>query len=360
MLPALAISAPSYAVPECDCSHLAALRQELRNARTLQMRYRQEAERLRQMERDASQNALQAFAQQEAGAGIQAPPGYSGPDRVEYTAYGDNISVDSLEGHSNEALCAFSRNTVADLAKVYSGSNCTDIAEAVRAHEEYHRSQCAAIGYRAYLDMHGADHASEEVNAYEAQAQRLREGIRHVLEKATVEVWLDNQFKVTSPPRNPLYSAISMTSSGRIKTTGNASGQNELRFEGSGSYRFDFTPLGGHCSPKGVPTSIQAHAAVITDGETARVSWEPTGNMPQFGMECRLNGQKGYGMSIPVPMDPHSSAVNELPLAFEDGEKITADVANTPAAHVISGAGLGMSMSGQSEIGIHIECPAGQ
>ena len=170
--------------------------------------------------------------------------------------------------------------------------------------------------------MHGSDRATEEANAYNAQALRLREGIRHVLEKATVEIWLDSKVTMSSPPQNPLYSGVNVDTNGRIKATNKASSPTELRFEGDGTYQFDFKPLGGKCTSKGVPASIQARAKVITDGETAKVSWEPMGNFPQFGMTCKIQGGQGFGMSIPVPIDPRSSAQKDLPLPFEDGAKI--------------------------------------
>lgn len=267
------------------------------------------------------------------------------------------MAIDAIAGKSNNDLCAFSGNTTKDMTAVEAGANCKDIAEAVRAHEEYHRSQCLAQGYRAYRDMHGSDRATEEANAYNAQALRLRQGIRKVLEKSTVEIWTDNKVHITSPPQNPLYSGIDVDTNGRIKATNNASNQTELRFEGQGTYQFDFRPLGGNCTPKGVPISINARATVTTDGETAKVSWEPMGTVPQFGMTCTIKGAKGFGMSVPVPIDSRSAAQKDLPLPFEDGAKVHADMANTQAAQIVSRAG--MSLSGYGDIGINITCSNG-
>jgi len=357
-LMATLISVPSLAAPDCDCSHLAALRQELKNARTLQTRFQQESANLKSMGPANSSSAFQQFAQGPAGQGIQAPPGYNGPASVEYVPAGDNLYGDTSEGKSNADLCEFSKNTATDLGAVANGANCKDIAEAVRAHEDYHKSQCLAQGYKAYRDMHGADRAMEEANAYNAQAERLREGIRHVLEKATVEIWVDNKITMTSPPQNPLYSGLGIDTNGRIKATNNVSGQKELRFEGNGTYQFDFKPLGGKCTPTGVPATIQARATVLTDGETAKVSWEPLGTMPRFGMRCRVpGGGQGFGMSIPVPFDSRSSAQNYIPLPFEDGAKVRMDMSKSQAAQIISRAG--MSMSGYGEIGINIICSSG-
>ena len=85
---------------------------------------------------------------------------------------------------------------------------------------------------------------------------------------------------------------------------------------------------------------------MITDGETARVSWQPTGTTPQFGMRCRIPGQgQGSGMSLPTPIDPRSSAQNELPLPLE-----------AQAAQIM--AGLGVKISGYAEAGINLVCSA--
>ena len=358
VLMVMLVSMPLYAAPDCDCSHLAALRQELKNARTLQTRFQQQSANLRSLGPANSSSAFQQFAQGPAGQGIQSPPGYNGPTAVEYVPAGDNLGGDSIAGKSKEELCGFSKNTEVDLGAVATGANCKDIAEAVRAHEEYHHSQCLAQGYQAYRDMHGSDRAIEEANAYNAQSERLREGIRHVLEKATVEIWLDTKVNTSSPPQNPLYTGIGIDTNGRIKATNNTSGQKELRFEGNGTYQFDFKPLGGHCTPNGVPATIQAKAIVTTDGETAKVSWQPMGTMPQFGMRCSVpGGGRGFAMSIPVPFDPKSSAQNELPLPFEDGAKIRMDMAKSQAAQILSQGH--MALTGYSEIGINILCSSG-
>jgi hypothetical protein len=103
-----------------------------------------------------------------------------------------------------------------------------------------------------------------------------------------------------------------------------------------------------------VPVTIHARATVVTDGETAKVSWEPSGTPPPFGMKCSVGGQKGWAMSMPVPINPSSSAQKDLPLPFEDGAKIRADMATTKAAQILASGHV--TLTGIGEIGINIIC----
>ena len=55
------------------------------------------------------------------------------------------------------------------------GASCAGIVQAVVAHEAVHWASCRRSGYTAFRDMHGADRAQEEVEAYGAQIKVLRE-----------------------------------------------------------------------------------------------------------------------------------------------------------------------------------------
>ncbi len=337
--------------PACTCDHLKALQIELKNARTLQTRFEQESAVLKSMSSSEATQALKAFAQGPASAGIHASPGYTGPDSVEYVPQGDNVYSDALGGRSDAQLCEFSNNTKNDLERAARGSQCADIAEAIRAHEAFHRSRCLAVGYRSYSAVGGAQRAQEEAAAYGAQALRLREGIRRVLAGAQVDVTLDTDTHIQMPP-NPLYTGIDATNHAKGSAKAVSQTATELRFEGDAPEMYHPKALGGSCTIENVPMQIQGHLVLTTDGETATIRWTPQGTVPSFGMTCRVGKASGHGISMPVPASPGS--VPSIPIAFEDGASTHLDMKDSPLASMTAGSPV--KFSGGTDVQMKLVC----
>ncbi len=162
---------PAAAQAECDCSRLKVLQIELRNAMQLQQAFRNKIAELRTMNGGTSQGALKAFAQGEARRGLEPIPNYKGPSEFDYSPWGENQRTFNFP---TEQLCRISDSATVELDKAVAASACAGIGKALRAHEEVHGNMCRSIGYQAYLAMHGADRAQEEVEAYGAQIKVLR------------------------------------------------------------------------------------------------------------------------------------------------------------------------------------------
>jgi hypothetical protein len=189
----LAMSAlyPS-SVSDCDCGHLPALEKDLVNAIELRSRFLSEAERLNQKypaplsdaDRMSSMAEEQRFTLQTAPEGIDAPPGYTGPSSVDYTPR--DIAFDNLPKYKPAEQCQPGAGSQQDLRKAEKGSVCGSMADAIRAHEQYHQAQCvAAGGSTAYFHKSGAEKAAEEAAAYQAQIDVLQAGI----DKVRANIW---------------------------------------------------------------------------------------------------------------------------------------------------------------------------
>lgn len=158
----------------CECSHLKGLEADLSNAVYLQRAFRNQIPGLRKLAKMSALGEYQRIAQNLARK-VKRPPGYTGPDTVDFTPWGDNVySDENLGRYSNEKLCEPSQNTKQDLERAEEGAICAEDAAAIRAHEDVHQQMCRSKGYRAYRDMHPADRAAEEGDAYEAQIKVLR------------------------------------------------------------------------------------------------------------------------------------------------------------------------------------------
>jgi hypothetical protein len=136
---------------------------------------------LKKLGNDSSQVELQRFARSEARAGVVNVPGYSGPREVDYDPHGTNVGENGLKTLKAEELCRMEKSAVEQLDAAVNASACSGIGEALRIHEDVHKSQCLSKGYRVYLAMSGADRAQEEVAAYAAQISKLKQ----ILDEAT-------------------------------------------------------------------------------------------------------------------------------------------------------------------------------
>lgn len=178
---ALPVASASMLIPsaaaaqaECDCRHIKALQTELRNAMRLQQAFRNKIAEFQKMGKGESTIALKQFAEGEARRGIEPVPGYNGPSEVDYHPWGRDLYDPTGTKHSAQKLCSMAGSANAQLDSAVAASACPGIGKALRAHEAVHLIFCVTIGFFPYEEMHGADRAREEVEAYEAQIKVLR------------------------------------------------------------------------------------------------------------------------------------------------------------------------------------------
>ena len=347
------------AAPACDCTHLAALQAELRNAIRLQTAFRNKIPELRKMNTPTSLTELQRFAASAARRGLERVPGYTGPSEVDYESWGQqNITV--AKGNSTSKLCARTETGQQQLIAAEQGSACSGIGRAIRAHEDHHMTMCAKVGFFAYMAMHGADRAQEEVEAYGVQIGLLRSEIAAVLERSKLRVELEQQTRIQMP-QNPAYRAINLTNNGKLLTTASSIVGDNIHFDGRGEQSMDGS-IEGNCKfNRGLPLTLPAIGSVDTDGLTAKVQFRVEGTVPQIGMTCEIpGGGKGYGFSLPVPVGSNAGlpAPVELPIPTNGKAEVTKDMANTMAASAMAGSGV--SMSGKAKVRLVLDCPAGR
>ncbi|SRR6266404_1409596 len=178
--PSASPAAPAPA--ECGCSNLEVLQIELRNAIHLQQAFRNKIPDLRTMNQPTSGSALKSFAADEARRGLEAIPDYRGPKEVDYYNHGSSLSdpTHPPSTWSKEDLCRMENSAADTLTSAVNASACAGIGAALEAHEKWHFNFCMRIGFVLYFNMHGADRAQEEVEAYDAQIKVLRDIIEHL------------------------------------------------------------------------------------------------------------------------------------------------------------------------------------
>lgn len=341
------------AAPACDCTHLKALQAELRNAIRLQTAFRNKIPELRGMNTPTSLTELQRFAAGEARRGLERVPGNTGPSEVDYESWGQqNITV--AQGNSTSRLCGMTQSAQQQLAAAEQGSACAGIGKAIRAHEEHHMNMCARIGFFAYMAVHGADRAQEEVEAYGAQIAVLRSEIAGVLERSRLRVELEQETRIEMPP-NPAYTSITLKNNGKLATTPPSISAQNIHFDGRGEQSMNGL-VEGNCRFNGLPLTLPATGSVDTDGLTAQVRFRVEGTVPSFGMTCQIGGAKGSGFSMPVPVGNNAGLPAPVSLPLEDKAEVTHDMRNTMAASVMAGSGV--NMTGKTTVRLRLDCPA--
>ncbi|MGH9901083.1 MAG: hypothetical protein ACRD68_04495, partial [Pyrinomonadaceae bacterium] len=125
------------------------------------------------------------------------------------------------------------------------------IGKALRAHEEMHLNFCRSIGFIPYEEMHGADRAREEVEAYGAQIKVLRAlldslrcGYRATGQTADVVYSgmicsLEKPFTVTGTSPLVRYPFEFIPSSATAGTASFNARVSMITMEGSGSYTIE-------------------------------------------------------------------------------------------------------------------------
>ncbi|MFO1464065.1 MAG: hypothetical protein U1F66_09815 [bacterium] len=289
----MVIPPASAAQGECDCSHMKELQIELRNALRLQQAFLNKIAELRAMGRDTSQVALKQFTQGEARKGIEPVPGYKGPSEFDYDSWGRTLYEREGTKHSNEKLCGMTPYAVATLAATIAASACPGIGEAVRAHEEVHLNFCKRIGFLAYEDMHGADRAQEEAEAYGAQIKVLRD----IIARLRCGYRVDEQF-------------------GPTKWTGViCSLEKPFTLHGSHpvvKFTLEFTPSSVTSGSWSLKTSIAAPASAFGSGtyrieganaETPRLVLAGTDTVTAMGRTGTVSHNPGNVKLIPLDTD---------------------------------------------------------
>lgn len=339
--------APAAVAAPCDCTHLEALQSALRNATLLQTRFRNLIPELRGMNTPSSLARLQQFAAGEARAGLEP---VQGPVDVDYESWGrQNIAV--AKGNSTSKLCAMTESAERQLVAAEQASACSGIGKSLRAHEAFHKSMCERIGFFAYMAVHGADRAQEEVEAYGVEIAVLRSEIAGVLERAKLRVILEQDTRVDMPP-NPLYTALKLRNDGKLITTPppSISGEN-IHFDGRGEQSMNGTVMGS-CKYVGLPLTLPAIGSVDTDGLTARVQFRVEGTVPTFGMKCEIGGS---AMSMPVPVGGNAGLPAPVVLPLRNNAERTFDMGKSMAASAMAGGGV--TMSGTAKVRLVLDCP---
>jgi hypothetical protein len=191
---------------ECDCSNLKALQIELSNAVGLQQAFQGKIADLRKLDQAPASAEFSRFAAATATR-FKRPPGDTGPEAVEYTPYGNGVDSGILKTEKEtperrEQLCGLSRNAQQEIDDMKRGASCDGIVKAVEVHEGVHWASCRRLGYVAFRDMHGADRAQEEVEAYGEQIKVLRSEIARVLKKNCVS------YKASGESHDEVYSGV--------------------------------------------------------------------------------------------------------------------------------------------------------
>jgi hypothetical protein len=242
-------AAPAALAPaECDCSNLEVLQIELRNAIHLQQAFRNKIPELRTMNQPTSGSALKSFAADEARRGLEAIPDYHGPKEVDYYNHGSSLSdpIHPPSTWSKEDLCRMEKSAADTLTSAVNASACAGIGAALEAHEKWHLNFCMRIGFVPYFNMHGADRAQEEVEAYDAQIKVLRDIIEHLScgyrangkfgDTVVAGLICDLQKPFTISSNNPFIQSFDFTPSSPTSGTWKFSYKNGVAGGGGGGY----------------------------------------------------------------------------------------------------------------------------
>jgi hypothetical protein len=245
----------------CSCEDIAEVQAELRNAQRLQQAFRGQIDALRQMGPEAARIAMQQFANGPARTGLEPTQG-GAVGEVDYGPRGEAIDEQNWDRHSAQELCAMSAESVRRLDEAASASRCSDIGDALRAHEDHHRSFCNAIGYRPYHAMHGADRAAEEAEAYGAQIQVLRHALMRVLERANARVTFSER----------LGGGDRLDTEGEVALSSYAAYQDgRIRLRGMGEARGHYQSVGVCRVTSGARFTDRLNGELASDGETAEI-----------------------------------------------------------------------------------------
>jgi hypothetical protein len=340
---------------ECDCHHLEALQLELRNAIKLQQAFTAKIAELRAMSNKESAAIVFANFAQSVSTTVTKPASDTGPKSIDYTSVGEGISPDDrgdVKALGGQDLCAKSDGANLDLRNLDSGAACAGIAQAVRAHEDYHQKDCTRLTYIVYREKHPADRAAEEAAAYGVQIAYLRAEIARVLQKSKVRFEAIGNSR-TKVPQNPLYSTITVDTVSKIQANPAVSSSETIKFDGQGDHTLNAS-VDGNCKiTNGVPYTVVAKGGIETDGLDAKLRFTIEGTSPSMGMKCTIGPGSGYGMSVPLTIKPDREATADLPL--RNGAELILDQAKSDAAKQLAQGGV--TLTGTITYRLFIECP---
>jgi hypothetical protein len=291
-------SPTAAAQAECNnCSHLNVLQIELRNALRLQQAFRNKIPELRAKGKDSSQSAFEAFAKGEAQRGLEEIPNYKGPKHVDYYPWGRWHSEDpSISKLTADSLCRMLDSSAKELKEAKEASACAGIAAALQAHENWHINFCTTIGFKPYEEMHAADRAQEEVEAYGAQIEVLRAEIKKLELPAAMSCggWsgMVTYSRTTNEHSEKKYSDFPTYKDS--ETSG-----------GSSSYQVEIMITGGSSDTKS-SARLQATAIVTVASHSA------TGRHIVDSQGCSIHGPPVLKLDTTDSRDFSGSATQEL------------------------------------------------
>jgi len=264
--------------PACECEHLKTLQIELRNAQRLQQAFRGKVPDLGKMNGGTSKAALQQFAAGDARKGLETIPDYKGPSSFDYDSWGDSQDPDQTHKYSKEKLCALTSSASQSLVDAMKASACAGIATALDAHERHHHGFCVRLGYLPYLNMHGADRAQEEVEAYGAQIAVLQAEIARVLKEQRCG------YRASGQTADVVYSGAICSLEKPFTVTGKSS---------FATYPFMFTPTSSKGGTAGFGS--QAQSITMAGGGTYVVEGEPATPAHRIAMTLGSVGHTAVG-----------------------------------------------------------------
>ncbi len=363
LLASAIFSAGASRAAECTCRHLDVLQAELRNALRLQAGFRGQSTALRGLGREASVDRLAQWSRSDARRGLEQVQ-TGGEADFEYVPYGQDVHTDNVDNLSpgqtrqqrQDQLCAMRPSSARALDAAVRGAACDGIGQALRAHEGVHVAMCRSVGFLAYNQMHGADRAAEEAEAYGAQIAVLRAEILRILERLNPRIEVTTSVRMM-PPANPLYRALvteleaDLRMSRAVVVDANAP---LVRFDGQGRQN-QTSRVEGNCRiTAGMPITLGITGGIETDGLEARISYAVAGTTPALAMQCQIPGAgRGQGMTMPVPISGGPPSTINLPL--RNGAEQVTDMANTPAAAMLAQSGV--RLSGQGRFRLMLDCP---
>jgi len=114
--------------------------------------------------------------------------------------------------------------------------------------------------------------------------------------------------------------------------------------------------VAGNCRfTSGMPVTQVVRARLETDGLEARITYAVSGTSAPVGMQCRIPGGGGNGISMPIKMSGDGQAEPTV-LKLQDGAEMVTDLATTPGAAVMAQGGA--RLTGESRFRLVLDCPA--
>lgn len=281
--------------PECSCQHIEALQNDYINALYLADFQQKLGEYLKEIEDRLERIKAEDPTHPDASLDIGSTTGNARQNYVD-----GNLSLPrTVPGYTGPSeinmIYGTCRQHQAELDAMEAGSPCRAIADAALEHEAAHRARCEAMGAETYWNRKLSDIAFEEVEYYNAQAAKLKEELRRVLEFAEITYQSDWTIGVNAQGVATFGYAYS-ANSGDI---GGATGGDVWTMTGKGESSIVMTRAviaGMACTASGgLRTEFQVR--METDGLTFGLELDDLVTSGGMALNCPRGGGGGGPMS---------------------------------------------------------------